>query len=62
MVGGGNPTFIIPFKTLLIIFFTLTVFIEIGVIKLLKIFGATTVLITILEIVTMYILFWYLFR
>lgn len=59
---GGNPTFIIPFKSLLLIFFTLTILIAIGFIKLLKIYSIDTLLIAILEIVSMYILFWSFLR
>jgi hypothetical protein len=54
---GGNPTFFIPFKTLLLIFFILTVLIAIGFINLLKIFSTSTLLITILEISVMYMVF-----
>ena len=57
-IVGGNPTFIVPFKTLLIIFSTLTIMIAIGFITLLKIYSFNTVLIAIVEIVAIYLLFW----
>ena len=61
-IVGGNPTFIIPFKTLLFIFCTLTILAAIGFIKLLKIYTIDTLLIAIFEIVFMYLLFWIFLR
>jgi len=61
-IVGGNATFIISFSTLLLIFSALTVMIAIGFINLLKIFSITTLLIAIIEIVTMYVLFWIFLR
>jgi len=55
---GGNPTFFIPFKALLLIFFTLTAMIAIGFINLLKIYSSSTLWIAMFEIVVMYLLFW----
>ena len=59
---GGNPTFFVPFGTLLMIFSSLTIMIAIGFITLFKIYTPKTVLITIIEIVVIYILLWSLFK
>lgn len=58
----GNPTFLIPFPLLLAIFAILTAFITIGMLKLLKIYTKTALLLALSEIVIMYIFFWIFFR
>jgi hypothetical protein len=56
---GGNPAHLIPFGILIVIFFVLTVIVSIGIINLLKINSSSIITIAVIEIVAMYLLFWF---
>ncbi|MEJ0101167.1 MAG: hypothetical protein WDO19_00820 [Bacteroidota bacterium] len=62
VIVEGNPTYIIPFNVLLLLFSILTILLAIGFIKLLKIHSIITPLIAIIEIAAMYLLFWRFFQ
>ncbi len=55
---GGNPTFIIPFTTLLIVFYFLYAPISAGVLHAFKIFSFETYLWILLESAIIYIIIW----
>ena len=57
-VFHDNPTFIIPFNILIIIFFVVNIMITIGAINSLKIYSEKTVWIALLEVTSLYFLFW----
>ena len=55
---GGNPTFIFPFTTLLIIFYFLYAAISAGILQALKIYSIETYMWIFLESAIIYIIIW----
>ncbi|MFT3946160.1 MAG: hypothetical protein QM763_04220 [Agriterribacter sp.] len=60
-VIGGNPTFFIPFKLLILFPFAITITIALVVVKRLKIYEAPVILLSLTEIVCMYLAFYLIF-
>jgi len=54
----GNPTFIVSFGVLLLIFSSLTIGISAGIITALKIYNTNTLAIAIFEIIAIYLIIW----